>query len=180
VRARFAATIVLAIGVALGTAGCNLVAPEGTLSHYDASDGVSGTVGNLDVRNAILISDTGTQANLLVTFVNNGATDIKVKVQHGTNVKKTVIVDVPAGKVKKIGDEGQTHVQFADINTPPGSMSNVYFQYGARAGVNLLVPVLTNAMSEYREATPTPVITPRPTLSGTPAPLTSVTPTPAP
>jgi hypothetical protein len=174
VRARFAATIVLAIGVALGTAGC--VAPEGTLAHYDASDGVSGTVGNLDVRNAILISDTGKQANLLVTFVNNSARDIDVKVQHGTTVKKTVVVKVPAGKVKQIGDDGQTHVQFPDINTPPGSMSNVYFQYGARAGVNLLVPVLTNALSEYRGATPTPVITPKPTLTATPEP--SETPTP--
>jgi hypothetical protein len=176
VRARFAATIVLAVGVVMGTAGCNLVAPIGTLSNYDASDGVSGTVGKLDVRNAILISDNGQQANLLVTFVNNGATDIKVEVQHGAVTKSNSFVTIPAGQVKKVGDEGQTHVQFADINTQPGSMTPVYFQYGARTGLKLLVPVLTNAMSEYRDATPTPTPTRKilPTSIPTPTATTPV------
>src|ERR1700710_1284550 len=73
VKARVAASVALALAVAFGTAGCGFVAPQATTKHYDASDGVGGTVGQIDVRNAMIITDAsdGTVGNLVVTLVNN-------------------------------------------------------------------------------------------------------------
>ena len=56
-KARVAASIVLALAVAVGTAGCGFIAPQATTKHYDASDGVSGNVGQIDVRNAFIVTD---------------------------------------------------------------------------------------------------------------------------
>lgn len=156
VRTRIAASVVLAIGILLGTAGCNFLAPQSTLLHYDASDGVSGNVGSIDVRNAMVISDNGKTGNLVVTLVNNDSKSHRVLIQHGTADKIDSYVTVEPGQVKEIGSSAHAQTQLTDINTKPGSLLPIYFQYGTQTGVQLLVPVLSNAMTEYQHYTPTP------------------------
>jgi hypothetical protein len=157
VRARIAASVVLAVGIVLGTAGCNLIAPQATLTQYDASDGVSGTVGDIAVRNAILISDNGKTGNLVVTLVNNGTKPHRVEVQHGTSKKVDQYITVEPGQVKEIGSDNQRQVQLHGMDTKAGALYPVYFQYGDQTGVRLLVPVLTNTLSTYLNYTPTPL-----------------------
>lgn len=155
-RARIAASVVLAVGIVLGTAGCNLIAPQATLKQYDASDGVGGSVGDIDVRNAILVSDNGKTGNLVVTFVNNGAKPHRVQIQHGTSKKVDEYVTVEPGQVKRIGADNARQIQLTGIDTKAGALYPVYFQYGSQTGVRLLVPVLTNGLPEYNTYTPTP------------------------
>ncbi|HEY5225049.1 MAG TPA: hypothetical protein VIJ18_18630 [Microbacteriaceae bacterium] len=159
-RTRIAASVVLAVGILLGTAGCNFLAPQSTALHYDASDGVSGNVGSIDVRNAMVISDNGKTGNLVVTLVNNDSKSHRVLIQHGTTNKVDTYVTVEPGQVKDIGSAAHTQTQLVNINTQPGALLPLYFQYGTQTGVQLLVPVLTNAMSEYQHYTPTPKPTP--------------------
>jgi len=133
---------------------------------------VSGSVGDVDVRNAILISDNGKTGNLVVTLVNNGDKPHRVQVQHGTSKKADAYVTVEAGQVKQVGSDSAHQVQLTGIDTKAGALYPVYFQYGTETGVRLLVPVLTNAMSEYHTYTPTPtprevVVTPTPTPTST-------------
>jgi hypothetical protein len=156
VRARIAASVVLAVGIVLGTAGCNLIAPQATLTKYDASDGVSGSVGDIDVRNAILISDNGKTGNLVVTLVNNGSKPHRVEVQHGTSKKVDEFVTVEPGQVKKVGADNTRQVQLTGMDTKAGALYPVYFQYGSETGLRLLVPVLTNGLPEYSTYTSTP------------------------
>jgi hypothetical protein len=172
VRARIAASVVLAVGILLGTAGCNFLAPQATLEHYDPSDGVGGTVGNIDVRNAVIVSNNGETGNLIATFVNNDAKSHRVLIQQGTTKKTDEYVTVEPGQVKTIGSDDSTQVQFTKMNVKAGAMLPVYFQYADKTGVQLLVPVLTNGLKEYKSYTPTPapaspLITPAP--SETPA-----------
>lgn len=155
-RARIAASIVLAVGVVLGTAGCNMLAPQSTLAHYDPSDGVNGSVGDIDVRNAILISSDGVDANLSVTLINTGTKAHRVEIQHGTDTKQDNFVTVEPGDVKLLGEPSGTKVTFTNIDTKPGALLEVFFQYGNKTGIQLDVPVLGGTLPEYQSLKPTP------------------------
>jgi hypothetical protein len=182
VKARVAASVVLALTVAFGTAGCGLIAPQATTKHYDASDGVSGSVGTVDVRNAIIVTDAsgGTVGSLVVTLVNTGTSAQKVAVTSGDSGAAAAYVTVDAGQTKLVGTDPESdsgNVLFTPFRALPGSLYPVYFQYGDQTGVQLNVPVLDGGLSEYQSlvpptalptATPTGAATPEPT--GTPAP----------
>ncbi|PJJ61949.1 hypothetical protein [Compostimonas suwonensis] len=159
-KARIAASVILAGGLLLGTTGCGFIAPQATTYHYDASDGVSGNVGSIDVRNAILISDNGELANLLVTLVNPGAESRSITIQYEAGGKKfSDSVTVPAGETTQIGTPDNQLFVLRNIDSQPGSLFPVYFQYGDEPGKKLLVPVLTNGLEEYKDLTPVDAVT---------------------
>ncbi|MDQ1582176.1 MAG: hypothetical protein QOF36_230 [Microbacteriaceae bacterium] len=179
-RARIAASIVLAVGIALGTSACDYFAPQTTTKHYDASDGVSVTVGQIGVRNAILFSKNGELANLVVTLVNQGSSTVRLEIQHGTGSQaKNSFVTVPADGLVKLGSPGEEKVDLSGTNAKPGSLYPVFFQYGNETGVQALVPVLDVNWPEYKGLLPTPKpTTPLPTA--TPGATGIPTPTPTP
>jgi hypothetical protein len=174
VRARFAASIVLAIAVTLGTAGCGFLAPQSTTRHYDASDGVSGNVGDIAVRNALIVTGDGTVGNLVVTLVNSGAVSHRVQIERGTT-GESQYVTVGAGETKELGSKDDTIILFRQLNSIPGSLYPVYFQYGAQTGLPLRVPVLDGGLPEYADLTPLHVAA---DLLATPTPTPTSTPTP--
>lgn len=181
-KARVAASVVLALTVAFGTAGCGLIAPQATTKHYDASDGVSGSVGTIDVRNAIIVTDAsgGTVGSLVVTLVNTGSTAQRVAVTAGDKSTEPAYVTVDAGQTKKVGTEPKStsgNVFFSPFSTLPGSLFPVYFQYGDQTGVQLQVPVLDGALPEYRDLVP-PTALPTATPTSIPTPGETSTPVP--
>lgn len=156
-RGRVAASIVLAASVALGTAGCGFVAPQATKTQYEASDGVGGNVGDIAVRNALLITRDGTPANLVVTLVNTGDKSHRMLIESTADgAKAGQYVTVEAGETLKVGVDAKPTVVFKKIDAAPGSLHKVFFQYGSETGVQLLVPVLTGEMDPYSTLTPTP------------------------
>ncbi len=158
-KARVAASVALALAVAFGTAGCGFVAPQATTKHYDASDGVSGDVGQVNVRNAMIITDAqdGTVGNLVVTLVNTDSQSHRVTIQGGDQSNATVTVTVKPGEVKELGahpDASTGNVFFTNFGAKPGSLFPVYFQYGGAIGVNLQVPVLNGGLPDYKALVP--------------------------
>jgi hypothetical protein len=179
VRARIAATVVLAGGILVGTSGCNLFAPQATTIAYDASDGVSATVGDIAIRNAILISTDGTNANLVATLVNRGDSARRVNVQYEADGRKvTDEVTVQRNSTVTLGTDDAPSVTLRDVSAEPGSLFPVFVQYGEETGADMLVPVLGNTLSEYSTLTPAPTQTPKPTASQAPTPAPTPTPTP--
>ncbi|MFC6357023.1 hypothetical protein [Luethyella okanaganae] len=157
-RARIAASVILAAGILLGTSACNLVAPQATTKHYDASDGVSADIGDLDVRNAILISETGTDGNLVVTVVNKAGTAARLAVQFESKGKKITQHVVLAGdSTTVLGEPDGEVVILRGIDSIPGSLVPVFFQYGEASGKELLIPVLDGGLPEYSELLPADV-----------------------
>lgn len=151
-KARVAASIVLAVGLAAGVSGCTMLTPQDTLSIQESAHGVNGKVGSIDIRNAVIISnDKGTVGNLVVTFVNNDARAHYVTVQQGS---KSHQVAVPASGVKKVGADGGTRVQFSGLDAKPGSLTKIYFTYGQVTGTQLQVPVLSTSFPGYEDYTP--------------------------
>ncbi len=160
-RARVIVSVVLAAGVLLGTSGCNLLAPQSTTKHYDASDGVSGNVGDLAVRNAIVLSEDGTTGSLLVTVVNTGDSAHSLNVQFdGATGKVNQKITVKADSTTAFGTEDGPLIPMDAISAQPGSLFPVYFQYGDQTGVELLVPVLDGTLGTYSTLLPTAAPTP--------------------
>jgi hypothetical protein len=141
---RIAASVVLAVGIVLGTAGCGFTTPQSTTKHYDASDGVSGSVGDIDVRNVFIVSDNGTVGNIVFTLVNNGDTAHLVTIQTGTGSKKVdKQVSIAAGALKPFGGPTERRVLIENLDSQPGSpcSPSVYVPtYGTQTGVRLLPP----------------------------------------
>ena len=177
-RARIAASVVLAAGILLGTSACGFFAAPATSIAYNASDGVSGDVGQIHIRNALLLSTDGELASLIVSVVNPTDTLQSLLVQYESSTG-TVSQDVPveANTTVTLGTDGAASVVLENMNSQPGSLFPVFFQYGEETGTELLVPVLSGSQREYSTLLPTPA--PTPTPSGTPSETPSETPTPS-
>lgn len=172
-RARSAATVILAAGILMGTSACGFYSPQATTIHYDASDGVSGKVGNVDIRNALLLSTDGETANLLVTLINRSDSAQALTVQYeAAGEKVTQQVTVQANKTVTLGTPDAPSVTLENMGSAPGKLFPVFFQYGNETGAKLLLPILDGTQGEYSTLLPT--ATPTPTAvtvpSATPAP----------
>jgi hypothetical protein len=181
VRRRIAVAAVLAVGLILGTTGCTFFAPQATLIKYDPSDGVSLNLGKLQVRNAFVISPKGTDANLIGVFINSGNSEIDVKLQytaHTGGAAKTVTlppIALKPGEVVSYGNPGVKQVVFRGADIKPGSLLKIFVQYGSVSGQNLLLPVLNNSLSAYRNLGPSPLPKPTKTPTATPTPTPTAT-----
>jgi hypothetical protein len=164
VKARVATSVALALAVAFGTAGCGFIAPQATTKQYDASDGVSGSVGSIDVRNAIIVTDAkgGTVGNLVVTLVNTDSKSHRVAISAGGDSSSAAHVTVQPGQVKQLGKDPESgsssNVLIPEFSTKPGGLFSVYFQYGDETGVNLKVPVLDGGLPEYANLVPPTIL----------------------
>lgn len=169
-KARLAASVVLALAVAIGAAGCTLITPQATLEHYEPSDGVGGETGPVAIRNALLISNEGEDATLVAGFVSTDGKPHMVNVQYeNSEGKQNLEVRVPVRGVLGLTIDDLEPKVLRDINVLPGSLFPVYFQTGDATGVQLKLPVLTEALDYYSTLAPTPTPTPTPTAT-TPAP----------
>lgn len=157
-RARVTASIVFAAAVALGTTSCNLLAPQATLKVYDPSDGVSATVGEVALRNAIVFADGEDTGFLLVTVINKGTSPHAVTVQVGSGDERqefTLTVDGGSTTTFSSGDERR--LELDPLQEPAGAVIPLFVQYGQEEGVEIDVPVLEqDTFTEYATLTPTP------------------------
>lgn len=154
-KARITASI-LAIGLTFGLAGCGMVTPVATNIQYDASDGVSADLGDVALRNIMVItSDTefGTDnGSLVLTAVNTALEDRRVKVEFdGADGKQSVYIDVPAGETLALGVGKLKPIKLSGIDRPAGSMIEMYVQSGSAEGTLVNVPVLDSSLEEYQD-----------------------------
>ncbi len=154
--ARAVASLVLASGLLLGTAGCVFITPTATLDQYDPSDGISGDVGTLSLRNVLAISnEDGSAASLLLAVVNNGTNRQLLNVQYESGGAPTTLsVVIDPRQTTLFGNTVENEqIILLDTGVAAGELVPVYFQYGNNEGTQLLVPVL-EASFEYAELGP--------------------------
>lgn len=155
-RRRLFAPLALAFSVALGATGCTLSAEIATMKEYDPSDGVGTEVGELALRNIMLITNDDGEANLVMTIVNTGGADASLNVQYsdgGSEINKTI--DVPGSPaLLRVGDDPSAAVLFSGSDVIPGGLAPLYFQYANNPGELVLVPVLDGTLPEYELLVP--------------------------
>ncbi|WP_168626302.1 hypothetical protein [Cryobacterium sp. BB307] len=153
-RARSAASVALASLVLAGTTACTFLTPQATLEPYDPSDGFGATIGNLEVRNAIIVSEDGQTGNLVVVLANgtDRSMDVKLQWENADGDKVDQRVHLNADSIKNLGEDQQ--VVLTDIDTQPGALFPVFIQYGSETGKQLNVPVLDGTLPEYQGLLP--------------------------
>lgn len=157
-KVRIVVAAALAATVALGLSGCNLIQPQATLKQYDASDGVGVNVGDIAVRNLIIVSDNGQDGNLLLTAANTTGKNVKLNIQYTVDGKVLGgVITVPHSQfTTDWGRTADTQIILTDINTPAGAVLPVTFQYGDADSKTAYVPVLTSGQPEYKGLAPKP------------------------
>ncbi|WP_353828929.1 hypothetical protein [Agromyces sp. SYSU T0242] len=152
-KARLAASVALALGIAIGGSGCAMLTYQATTEKYDASDGVSADLGALDVRNVLIVSDDGVEGNLVMSVTNTGDDDetLEVELVDGGD---TFEVDVDAGETVSLGTEEEEPLLIEDLDAEVGGLVEVYLQAGSAEGVQINVPVLDGRLPEYEDLVP--------------------------
>ncbi len=149
-KSRLAASIALAAALLLATTGCTFGAQIATEKEYDPSDGVGTEVGELAVRNALLIGDDPETLNLVMTVVNSGETDRRLSVQWSSGGERiTESVFVTANGRTALGGSEQPQILVTGSTNVIGGLVPVFLSYGSVPGVELLVPVLDGSLPEY-------------------------------
>ena len=155
-RRRLFAPLALAFSVVLGATGCTLNSEIATMKDYDPSDGVGTEVGDLALRNIMLITNDQGEANLVMTVVNTGGEDVNLLVQYTDGSQKTTeTIRVPGlPTLTRFGDDPAEGVVFSGGDVVPGGLAPIYFQYDNNPGELVLVPVLDGALPEYELLVP--------------------------
>ena len=145
VKVRVFVAAAIAAGVALGTSGCNLIQPQATTKTYTASDGVSANVGDVALRNLIVLSNDGKTGSLMMDSVNLTTPQALHIEYKGSDVHAVIPFST---QPTTFGSETGTKIILTNINTQPGAMLQVTFTVGSKT-TTTLVPVLTTAQPEY-------------------------------
>ena len=172
-KARRAASIVLAFSVLLGTAGCTLSAIQGTQVHYQPSDGTAANIGDVKLRNVIGLSDNGDDISLLMTIVNDGNSDVNVNFQYtdesGEKAPELTVGVEANSSVHIGGGGGQVELVLRDAGATVGGLFPVFVYFGNEVpGEQLEVPILDGSTAAYADLLPGPA--PKPPATKTPAP----------
>ena len=155
-RRRLFAPLALALSVAVGATGCTLTAEIATMKEYDPSDGVGTEVGELALRNILLITNDEGDANLVMTVVNSGGDDVQLTIQNteGSNRKNATLEIAAAPALTRVGDDPSAGVILSGNEIQAGGLVPVYFQYANFPGELVMVPVLDGTLPEYELLVP--------------------------
>ena len=153
-KARLAASAALAIVLALGASGCAMLTYQATTEKYDASDGVSADIGDLDLRNILLVSEDGDEGTLVMTVVNTGEKDATLGVQVGEGGGDVTEIEVEAGETVVLGGEDEKKVVLEGLDAEVGGLAVLFFQAGDAEGLEKQVPVLDSRLPEYADLAP--------------------------
>ncbi len=150
-KSRVVASIALAAALLVGTAGCTFGAEIATEKDYDPSDGVGAEVGELAIRNALLIGETGEQLNLVMTIASSADVDRRLTVQWESGGERiTEAIVVTAGDRTRVGGpDDDNQILISGSGGAIGGLVPVFFAYTGAQGVEVLVPVLDGSLPEY-------------------------------
>ncbi|WP_285115996.1 hypothetical protein [Leifsonia sp. fls2-241-R2A-40a] len=143
----------IAVGALTGLTACDLFAPQDTLYIEEASVGVSATVGQVFVGNAVLVSGAGGSANLVVTLVNQSSEAQQVEL--ATSNGQTIHVSLDPRATERLGNPPSEKTFISSLDAQPGSLTTVTVTSGD-SSVGLQVPVITGALPPYGTLTPSP------------------------
>lgn len=152
-RLRALATTTLAAALLAGTAGCGVLLEPATLQSYSPSDGVNAEVGDVSVRNALLVANSSGDGALVMTFVNSGDALVFVNVElRGARNLSASVAAYPG--ITKVGIADDNPLVFTNAEVFAGTYAEVYFQYGNFEGALATVPVLDGTEVIYAPYAP--------------------------
>jgi hypothetical protein len=173
-------------GVALAavTTGCQVNSPVQTNVPYIPADGVPAEVGQLAVRNLVLVGDGTGTAVVSGSAINLGAEDMTVQIAPQADPNATGAQ--PTGSEVQLGPREQVDLttkglQLSSLTTKPGGIVPLTITSSTGGTTVVKVPMLP-ATGYYATVTPAaaPTSTPTSTATGTATATATGTPTPTP
>jgi hypothetical protein len=156
VIARGAASATIVGALIFGTTGCSLYSEKATLIEYNPSDGVSDSIGDIDLRNVFALSEDGETVALVLSVINNGddGANVDFQIETGDGTKVTERLYVAGDSSKSTGGEDVDPILFTGVEAQVGSLIEVYAQTGNEPGKQLLVPLYDGSLPEYSDLVP--------------------------
>ena len=153
---RFLASLAMSAALLAGATGCTFGAEIANLEPYDPSDGVGAEVGDLSLRNVLLIANEEGEANLVMTVVNDSGEDVSLNVQYDDgNERTTSSLSIPGFPERtRVGDVPSDGVIVSAGDLVAGGLYPIYFEYGDVPGELVFVPVLDGTLPEYESLVP--------------------------
>lgn len=152
-RIRALVTVTVASALLLGTAGCGVLVETATLKQYAASDGVSIDIGDLHVRNALIITNEVGDAALIGSVINNGSSFELLTVELRGTIGNSTQIGIYPG-LTKLGIADDNPIVLYGAGVVPGQYASVYVQYGTNDGQLVSVPVLDGSLEIYAPYVP--------------------------
>jgi len=174
-----AAAGVIALSL-LGATGCSAVNDQATTTEYSPSDGIIQDIGDLELRNILVVSDgDGEPGRLLGTVLNDSTEPVNFELSVGGS---NLTWNIPAGGKVVYDDAPQAEVLVESVNVVPGTGIRAEATAGSETAT-LNVPVVDGQVPYYEDFLPTPEASPSATgeatdeAAGTPAGAGTGTPT---
>lgn len=148
-RARAAAAIALSGALVIGLSGCSFVMEPETGRPYDPSDGVSLDLGDLALRNVLILTEDGDSGELLGTAVNTTASAIPFTVQwrSGGSYHEVKLRAAPNSSTDFGWGDGDS-VTLDKIDTPAGGLLDAIVHISDDQS-GLQIPVLDASFPGY-------------------------------
>ena len=150
---RAAAAGVIALAV-LGVSSCSAVNEQATVREYSPSDGIVENVGEVELRNLLVVSNgDGEAGRVLGTVVNASPDNVDFSLAMGGT---TLTWNIESGDKVIFEDiTTEAEVTVPNVDVLPGTGLRADASNGAET-VELKVPVVDGTLEDYREYLPTP------------------------
>lgn len=183
-RLRPAAAVALSVVSLSGLTGCAVFSPPTVLRPYNPSDGLSSTVGDVAIRNALIASTAPDQPGVVsAVLVNSGteAAQVTVTVDTGSSPTSGSFTVQPGTSFSIGSGSGPANLTGGDVESDttgwlqvpvvtqvPGALVPVSFESGGRTA-SLNAPVVRPCFA-YENLLPTPGASSSPAAASTPSP----------
>ena len=154
-----AALAVAALALVIPVSGCaSLLSPHQTAEyHYNGGDGASGSVGDVEVRGLMLITDEKCSgpAQLFFTLINKGDSTAKVSVEVAdTTVSESIKAGDTFVQDPKSPETSSKEVVTVDsLKAKPGDLVDITVKNGSDEKV-IQTQLLTDVLPYYEEYVP--------------------------
>ena len=154
-----AALAVAALALVIPVSGCaSLLSPHQTAEyHYNGGDGASGSVGDVEVRGLMLITDEkgSGPAQLFFTHINKGDSTAKVSVEVAdTTVSESIKAGDTFVQDPKSPETSSKEVVTVDsLKAKPGDLVDITVKNGSDEKV-IQTQLLTDVLPYYEEYVP--------------------------
>ena len=167
---RTAAAGVIALAM-LGSAGCSAVNDQATTAQYAPSDGIVENIGDLQLRNVLVVSEGfGAEGRLIGTILNDSSETQSFTLAVGDS---TLPWDLPAGGKVVFEDELQEKVLVQKVEDEPGTGIEAQLNLNGES-TDLNIPVVNGDNQDYAPFLPTSAPT-EPAAESTDMPTDSAT-----
>ncbi|MFE4194599.1 hypothetical protein ACFRJ9_01945 [Paenarthrobacter sp. NPDC056912] len=159
-----------AIGVGLlSVTGCGFVNAQQTTHQYSASDGIKADLGQLQLRNMLIVASGEKEPGRVIGAVFNKSSSDATLTISGADGAQTEI-PVKANSETYLNDAADPAI-LSTAGTAPGGLAPVTIRSGSDSA-QISIPVVDGTLPEYRKYLPSSA-----SSTATPSPSTTATPT---